>query len=144
MYFETETTVMITKKAEYGIIILTELARAVKGKRIPARKIVRKRHVPDNLILPLIGVLREAGWVQTTRGPAGGVALIRDPDGITLREVIELFDGPMGITRCLLRDLPCRDQTSCPLRRIWFRAQNKMLEVLEETTIASLSKACDD
>lgn len=135
---------MITKKAEYGIIILTELARIGKGRRITAREIACRRYVPNNLIIPLIRVLREAGWVQTTRGPAGGAELVRDPAEITLREVIELFDGPIGITRCLLRDRPCRDQVSCPLRGVWFRAQNKMLAVLEEVTIAALSQAGDD
>lgn len=132
---------MITKKAEYGIIILAELARAEKTRRVTTREITLRGRIPGNLIIPLIGILRQAGWVNSTRGPSGGIVLARDPATITLREVIELFDGPIGITRCLMQDQPCHDQVSCPLRGVWSRAQAKMLEVLEQTTVAELSGA---
>ncbi len=131
---------MITKKAEYAIATLVELACQGKGSKIISRTIAQRRRIPANLIVQLLSILREAGWIASTRGPAGGVELVRDPDQITLREVIELIDGPIGITRCLTQDGPCHDQISCSLRGVWHRAQEKMLEVLEAVTIADLAR----
>ena len=134
---------MITKKAEYAIIALAELARQREGVKITTREIARRRSIPPNLIIQLVSTLREAGLVAATRGPAGGVELTRDPAGISLRQVIEILDGPIGITRCLLRDGPCNNQVDCALRGVWARAQEKMLDVLEEVTIKDLAEAGD-
>jgi Rrf2 family protein len=89
----------------------------------------------------LLAVLKEAGWTEGTRGPAGGIRLITDPEKINLREVVEAADGPMGITRCLFSSAPCRDQKHCSLRGIWSRAQQEMLKVLEEVNIKDLVEA---
>ena len=92
------------------------------GEKITTRSIACRQRIPENLILQLIATLREAGWVACTRGRRG-VTLLRDPAGISLRQVIELFDGPFGITRCLVDNKPCRD--NCALRGIWAEAQEK-------------------
>jgi Rrf2 family protein len=132
---------MITKKAEYAVIILTELAAHLPGATITSREIASRRSIPVNLVVQLLAVLKEAGWTEGTRGPAGGIRLIADPGTINLRAVIEAVDGPIGITRCLFSSKPCRDQQHCSLRGIWSRAQQEMLKVLEEATIRELVEA---
>ncbi len=135
---------MITKKAEYAITALAELARQGKGVKMTTGEIARRKGIPANLIVQLISRLREAGWVISTRGPAGGVELALDPGEVTLKQVIELFDGPIGITRCLLQDGPCNSRTDCRLRGIWAKAQSQMVSVLDGVTIKELSEADTD
>jgi Rrf2 family protein len=132
---------MITKKAEYAISTLAELANLEPGTQITTREIAQRRNIPANLIVQLVSSLREAGWVTSTRGPGGGITLARNPEEINLRQVIELYDGPIGITRCLLQDGPCHNQVECSLRGVWAEAQSKMLEVLERVTIKELAGA---
>jgi Rrf2 family protein len=132
---------MITKKAEYAISTLAELANLEPGAQITTREIAQRRNIPANLIVQLVSSLREAGWVTSTRGPGGGITLARNPEEINLRQVIELYDGPIGITRCLLQDSPCHNQVECSLRGVWAEAQSKMLEVLERVTIKELAGA---
>ncbi len=132
---------MITKKAEYAIIILTELASYPPGTKITSKAIAEKRSIPVNLVVQLLAVTREAGWTSGTRGPAGGIRLNSDPAEINMRQVIEKVDGPIGITRCLFSATPCRDKTHCSLRGIWSTAQQKMLSVLEEVSIKDLAEA---
>ncbi len=131
---------MITKKAEYAIVILTELASHPPGTSVTSREIAARREIPVNLVVQLLGALKEAGWTEGTRGPAGGIRLITDPSGVSLRAVIEAVDGPIGITRCLFNSKPCRDQKLCPLRGVWSKAQQDMLKILEETTIINLAE----
>ncbi len=131
---------MITKKAEYAIIILTELASHPEGTVITSKKIARNRAIPSNLVVQLLSVLKEAGWTSGTRGPAGGIRLLIDPSEVNLRQVIEKIDGPIGITRCLFSDTPCQNKTHCSLRGIWAEAQQSMLTVLEQVTIKDLAQ----
>lgn len=130
---------MITRKAEYAIIILTELASHPMGTILTSRQISKNRSIPVNLVVQLLAVLKDAGWTAGIRGPAGGVKLEQDPEKIDLREVIEKIDGPIGITRCLFHDRPCHDRTHCSLRGVWAKAQTQMLNVLEGVTIKELA-----
>ncbi len=131
---------MITKKAEYAIIILTELASYPEGTVVTSKEIARSRAIPPNLVVQLLAVLKEKGWTGGTRGPSGGIRLLVDPSDINLRQVIEKIDGPIGITRCLFSDTPCQNRTHCSLRGVWARAQQNMLSVLEEVTIMDLAE----
>lgn len=135
---------MITKKAEYAIIILTELATHPKGTVVTSKRIAEKRAIPANLVVQLLAVTREAGWTDGTRGPSGGIKLIVDPAKINMRQVIEAVDGQIGITRCLFSDKPCHDKTHCSLRGVWSEAQEKMLSVLENVSIKDLADAADN
>ncbi|MGI6307012.1 MAG: RrF2 family transcriptional regulator [Dethiobacteria bacterium] len=130
---------MITKKAEYAVIALADLAALPHGQKTTTREIVERRKIPPNLLAQLLPVMRDAGWIKSTRGAGGGVFLCKDPAQITLRAAIELIDGPITITRCLFQSMPCGDKPSCPLRDVWKEAQEKMLHVLEKTTIQELA-----
>lgn len=132
---------MITRKAEYAIIILTELAVQPAGSKITSKRIAEKQSIPVNLVAQLLTLLREAGWTSGTRGPSGGISLVEDPSKINLKQVIELVDGHLGITRCLFSEKPCRGKRYCSLREVWVKAQKSMLSVLENVTIKDLSEA---
>jgi hypothetical protein len=44
----------------------------------------------------LFAVLRRAGILRSQRGVKGGYSFARDPGDITVLEVVELLDGPLG------------------------------------------------
>ncbi len=132
---------MITRKAEYAIIILAELASHPPGTIITSKRIAEQRSIPVNLVVQLLAITKEAGWTSGTRGPSGGICLNKDPSQINMRQVIEKVDGPIGITRCLFSKVPCQDKTRCSLRGIWAKAQQNMLSVLEEMSIKDLAEA---
>ncbi len=129
---------VITKRAEYAVISLIELASLDKDEIITTKIIAERQKIPLNLVVQILAELHRAGWTKSIRGASGGVSLVKDPSHINLREVIELFDGPVSITRCLTQDVPCNNRTSCTLRTVWQEAQHSMLSVLEKTTIKDL------
>lgn len=131
----------ITKKAEYAIVSLVAMARRRDEGFISSQALASQAGVPPNLIAQTVSGLRRAGWVEAQRGPSGGVRLTHDPREISLRQVVELLDGPVGITRCLAGKGLCDNSDSCQLRGIWAEAQSKMLEVLERVTIEDLAAA---
>ncbi len=131
-------TVSITKKSGYAISALADLADNDSDKFVSARSIAERQGIPSNLIAQILATLSRAGWVEGVRGPSGGMRLKKDPLMVSLRDVIELFEGPIGIAHCLVSDGECRNQDKCPLHGIWEEAQSRMLEVLEGKTIWDL------
>ncbi len=130
----------VTKKAEYAISALVELA-INPGEYISSKEVATRENIPTNFLPQIIAVLGTQGWVEGVRGPGGGVRLLKDPHKITVREVVELIEGPMAITRCLTKDDGCNHQESCPLHTIWARAQAALLDVLGDTTLADVVEA---
>jgi Rrf2 family cysteine metabolism transcriptional repressor len=86
----------VTTKSPYAIRALAELARIGGGDPIPIGELARRRDIPVQFLEQLFAVLRRAGLLRSQRGVKGGYAFARPPGDITVLEVVELLDGPLG------------------------------------------------
>ena len=83
----------LSSRSEYGVRALLELAQRRGQGPIQSREIAERQAIPDAYLNQLLLVLRKAGIVQSVRGPAGGHLLARDPDRVTMAEVIGALEG---------------------------------------------------
>jgi len=88
--------ISITSKSPYAVAALAELARAGGAGPVPIGELARRREVPVQFLEQLFAVLRRAGVVSSQRGVKGGYRFARDPGEVTVLEVVELLDGPLG------------------------------------------------
>jgi Rrf2 family cysteine metabolism transcriptional repressor len=86
----------ITTKSPYALRALVELARMRGGGPVPIGELARRRDIPVQFLEQLFAVLRRAGVLKSQRGVKGGYSFARDPAEITVIEVVELLDGPLG------------------------------------------------
>src|SRR5688500_11202007 len=86
----------ITTKSPYAIRALTELARTGGEAPVPIGELARRRDIPVQFLEQLFAVLRRAGILRSQRGVKGGYSFARDPGDVTVLEVVELLDGPVG------------------------------------------------
>ena len=86
----------ITTKSPYALSALTELARSGGAGPVPIGELARRRGIPVQFLEQLFAILRRSGLLKSQRGVKGGYALARDPSEITVLEVVELLDGPLG------------------------------------------------
>jgi DNA-binding IscR family transcriptional regulator len=52
--------------------------------------------MPVQFLEQLFAVLRRGGIVSSQRGVKGGYRFARDPASVTVLEIVELLDGPVG------------------------------------------------
>ena len=112
----------ITSKSPYAVTALTELAGTSNGDPVPIGELARRRDIPVGFLEQLFAVLRRAGVLRSQRGVKGGYAFAKDPAQVTVLEVVELLDGPVG-----------REATG-----IFAEAATAARGVLEGTTIADI------
>ena len=86
----------ITTKSPYALKALTELGRSGDRAPIPIGELARRRDIPVQFLEQLFATLRRAGILRSQRGVKGGYAFARDPSTVTVLEVVELLDGPLG------------------------------------------------
>jgi len=88
--------ISITTKSPYAVRALAELARAGGAGPVPIGELARRRDIPVQFLEQLFAVLRRAGVLRSQRGVKGGYSFARDPSDITVLEIVELLDGPVG------------------------------------------------
>ncbi|HTY96590.1 MAG TPA: Rrf2 family transcriptional regulator [Solirubrobacteraceae bacterium] len=88
--------ISITTKSPYAVLALAELARSSDGKPVPIGELARRRDVPVQFLEQLFAVLRRAGVISSQRGVRGGYRFAREPATVTVLEIVELLDGPVG------------------------------------------------
>lgn len=88
--------ISITSKSPYAVLALAELGRSEGSGPVPIGELARRREVPVQFLEQLFAVLRRAGILASQRGVKGGYRFARDPATVTVLEVVELLDGPLG------------------------------------------------
>jgi Rrf2 family cysteine metabolism transcriptional repressor len=88
--------ISITSKSPYAVQALAELGRSGGAGPVPIGELARRREVPVQFLEQLFAVLRRAGILSSQRGVKGGYTFARDPATVSVLEVVELLDGPLG------------------------------------------------
>jgi Rrf2 family transcriptional regulator, cysteine metabolism repressor len=88
--------ISITSKSPYAVLALAELGRSAGSEPVPIGELARRREVPVQFLEQLFAVLRRAGVISSQRGVKGGYRFAREPADVTVLEIVELLDGPLG------------------------------------------------
>jgi len=88
--------IQITSKSPYAVRALAELHRRGDSAPVPIAELARRGEIPVQFLEQLFATLRRAGLLRSQRGVKGGYCLARPASEITVLEVVELLDGPLG------------------------------------------------
>lgn len=127
---------MFSSTAEYTLRAVVYLATNRPGLR-NSESIAEKTKVPAAYISKILKDLVEAGIVTSRRGPNGGFALARDPQAITVLEVVNAADPIQRIRTCPL-GIPTHGSNLCLLHKKLDSAIGLVEEALASSTIADM------
>jgi Rrf2 family cysteine metabolism transcriptional repressor len=129
---------LISAKTEYACIAVLELAaRHGSGEPVRIRDIADAHGIPSRFLVQILLQLKSAGVVQSVRGAAGGYQLARDPDSITLLDVMTVVDAQLGQVPASAARTTA---TSRVLARTWKEVAAKERELLGSVTFADLAE----
>lgn len=132
----------ITAKGEYGVRVMTELARHFGEEPLPLSEVARRQAISLAYSEQIIASLKKAGLVKSRRGAKGGYSLALPPREITLHQVVQALDVPIAPRECVTEsaDSQCCDrQGVCYAREVWKRVRDETIEILDSTTLADLT-----
>jgi len=123
----------VSSRLDYGVRALYELARHRDRGPLQSRDIAQRQGIPEAYLHQLLGALGRAGLVRSTRGPQGGHQLARQPERITLLDVMRALEGTDHQRALAAPDGP-PDVVSC----VWNDLQNLTEQYLADITLATL------
>jgi len=126
----------IPAKVDYGIRALLALAAA--GTPQTAESLAGQQGLPPRFLGAILADLRRAGVVASQRGAEGGYRLARDPDAITIADVIRALDGPLAEVRGFRPEATSYDGAAENLQQVWVAVRASLRSVLEKVTLTDV------
>jgi Rrf2 family protein len=88
--------ISITTKSPYALRALVELSQLGDASPVPIAELARRREIPVQFLEQLFATLRRAGVLRSQRGVKGGYSFAKPASEVTVLEIVELLDGPVG------------------------------------------------
>jgi FeS assembly SUF system regulator len=109
--------VRLGKLTDYGLVLMTCMARPAGAPMRTARDLARESKLPLSTVSKLLKELLQSGLLVSHRGTKGGYVLARDPHEISVVEIIAAIEGPMALTECST-DVTglCTLEPCCPIK----------------------------
>ncbi|HUE98176.1 MAG TPA: Rrf2 family transcriptional regulator [Anaerolineales bacterium] len=132
----------INRQTDYAVRVILALAKESRSARRSSSEVQREMLIPQALMPRIVAKLARAGLVNTFPGRAGGLMLTRPASQITLRDVVEVFEGPIILSECLQvkGEDDCPFQSNCPVRSKWGRVQVAMMREMAAITFEDLAQ----
>ncbi len=130
----------ITQEADYAIRIVCLLAE--RDETLDANTIAESCCITQRFALKILRKLVLGGLVCSFKGANGGYRLGHEPENITMKDVIELIDGEIAISRCLADDHVCsksgENKSACTVHCVFAAINQDVVKKLAKVSIASL------
>ena len=127
----------VTKLTDYATLVLTVLA-ARPDEVLSASELADQAGLEVPTVSKLLKALAQAGLVAGFRGSNGGYRLARPASGISLVEIVEAMEGPLGMTECSLHAGACGIEHSCGVRANWRRINDVVADALRGVSLAQM------
>lgn len=131
----------VSTRGEYGMRAMVELSKRFGEGPVSLTAIAQSATVPPAYLEQLIGPLRRAELVTSTRGAHGGYELARNPADIRVGDVYRVLEGPVAPMDCVSEvepDEQCPLIDGCATRVVWLKVRDSIVEALDSTTLADL------
>lgn len=140
---------IFSSKAEYGVRLMVELGRQTPEQPTSLKAIADAEGLPLAYLEQVVSRLRKADLVMSARGAHGGYWLARNPQQITMYDVVAALEGPIAPMECFVHDemerIVCSHMPQqatatgpCATKLLWTRVQGGIIRSLQTTTLAEL------
>lgn len=128
----------ITRATEYAIRALLYLAKQPRGEIVFKKDICESQDITPAFLTKILQPLIKEGIVGSQRGVGGGFYLARDPEEVTLLDVLQAEEGPLYLNQCLVEEGSCERDVFCPVHGAWREVRGELTDILGRYSFARL------
>jgi Rrf2 family protein len=133
------SSMQLTRAADYGVRVMVHLATIAHNDRALLPALTEATDAPESFLSKVLQALARAKLISSRRGKLGGFAILPLGRAASMYQVIEAVDGPVCLNVCLSVGRGCNRSSWCPAHPVWARAQQAMVSVLKQVSIAELA-----
>lgn len=131
--------VKLGKLTDYGLVLMSCIARRHDMSVHSARDLAIESGLPISTVRKLLKELLQSGLLISQRGVRGGYTLAREPQEISVMDVISALEGPVALTECSSEIAGlCKLESYCPIMKNQQVIGQAVRQVLDRITISDL------
>lgn len=128
----------LTTKGRFAVTAMIDLALRQSSGPVTLAAISQRQQISLSYLEQLFGKLRRNDLVESTRGPGGGYTLGKNPNKITVSEIIMSVDEPIDATHCGGKENCMGESGRCMTHELWTSLNERMIEFLSSVTLQKL------
>ncbi len=134
----------LTMAGEYAVRAILYLSHKGQGVLTSRKEISEHCDVPSQFLAKIAQRLAKSGFIEILQGKSGGYILVKQPQDISLLDVIESVTGEITLNQCVVRPESCKMSNECTVHEIWVEARRKLRSTLKQATFEKLmeKKVC--
>lgn len=110
----------VTSKGRYALRVMLDLAQHREEGYISLKTIAERQGYSVKYLEMIVGSLKRAGLVASTRGKEGGYRLVRDPEDYTIGEILRCIEDNLAPVACIKAgDICCEHAGECMTVPMW-------------------------
>jgi Rrf2 family iron-sulfur cluster assembly transcriptional regulator len=134
---------MLSNSCRYGIRAVIYLAgQPANGGMTGIRKISSDLGLPTPFLAKILQQLAKQKILNSSKGPHGGFSLLKDPQKITLLDIVNSIDGQDVFTNCIMHNGSCEGVENankhCPLHDDYENTRRELIKLFSHKTIYDL------
>lgn len=131
----------LSTKGRYGLKAMVDLASGYGCGTRSVSALASSQGISEAYLERIISALKKSGLVTSLRGASGGYTLSRDPEDISVGEILRALEGSTSIVDCVSvgASAECSNACQCSTRPLWLKLQRKIDDVLDQTTLKDMA-----
>jgi Rrf2 family protein len=131
---------IIPQKCQYALRAVFELAKRHGQGPIKIAEVARCQDIPPRFLEVILAQLKQGRFVGSQRGSEGGYWLLREPDKLSIGEIIRFVQGPIVPVACMTDegDGRCSLRGTCVFMPMWRKVADAITEIYDGTTFQDL------
>jgi Rrf2 family protein len=135
---------MLSKSCIYGIRALLYLTLHTDRQYVSIKEISQTLGISFHFLTKILQTLTENNILISFKGPKGGVSIAKNPESISILDIVKILDGDSIFEDCLLGLTNCSSEKPCPLHHLWSIERSNIKSILENANLKELSKKIID
>ena len=129
----------LSTRGRYGVRLMLDLALHYGSGPVYLKDIAARQSISAKYLWQLINPLKAKRLINSTRGSHGGYVLAKEPELISLKEILQVLEGSLCLVDCVEKPSLCERTPACMSREIGGEASKGMQQMLEGTTLAAMA-----
>lgn len=125
-------------KVRYGMRAVVELAQNFEESPVMVSKLAEKQNLSVKYLESLMSKLKKGGVVKSVRGNRGGYLLTKDPQEISVYEIVTALEGPISLVNCSENPENCENFENCCTFNLWKELSQTLTDKMKAIKLSSL------
>ena len=130
----------LSRKSEYACLALIDLSEHYSQGLVRIKDISKRKKIPKKYLEQILLLLKRDGYLKSKTGVNGGYSLLKNPNKISIAEIVRLIDGALApinsVSKYFYEPTPINQNKN--LLKLFKEIRNQVADKMENTTFKDL------